>query len=301
VSLSTLPRFLQEELAKPPRSGQGVHLWLFKVARQLHAHLPANDIVRLLEERLQTCGRNVPRREIVDAVRNALSCAWQPGNSSSQPTNRVAPKWPSLDRDRRDAIIRAGGSLVALWDASPVQIDTNKPRTEEILDHLFGENDLLCCGRTQADFETRSRFAWRGELGQLQFLVPSPMSAMAGLTKDGRESAHALSNTGPRRFLVTEFDSGTADEQAALLIHLAGYAPLVCVVHSGGKSLHGWFLVAGQPDDKVLRFFKYALSLGADPATWCRSQFVRIPDGIRENGRRQTVFFLNLDPLEDKP
>jgi hypothetical protein len=97
---------------------------------------------------------------------------------------------------------------------------------------------------------------------------------------------------------VCEFDSGEVDDHAALLIHLGGYAPLVCAVHSGGKSLHGWFYVRGQLDEKMLRFFRYAVSLGADPATWTRSQFVRMPDGVRDDGKRQTVFFLNFRSLE---
>jgi len=125
------------------------------------------------------------------------------------------------------------------------------------------------------------------------------MSAATGLTKDGKESAHTLANTGPRRFLICEFDTGTPDEHAALLIHLAGYAPLVCAVHSGGKSLHGWFFVHGQPEEKVLKFFRYAVSLGGDPATWTRSQFVRMPDGTRDNGSRQAVFFLSFKPMEN--
>ena len=62
------------------------------------------------------------------------------------------------------------------------------------------------------------------------------MSAVTGLTKDGKESKHTLANTGPRRFLICEFDTGTADEHAAILIHLAGYAPLVCAVTFGGKA-----------------------------------------------------------------
>jgi len=135
----------------------------------------------------------------------------------------------------------------------------------------------------------------------LALIVPSPMSAITGLTKDGRESKHTLDNTGPRRFLICEFDTGTADDHAALLIHLAGYAPLVCVVHSGGKSCHGWFYVHGEPDARVEKFFRYAVSLGADAATWTRSQFVRMPDGTRDNGKRQTVYFLNFKPLEVKP
>ena len=128
--------------------------------------------------------------------------------------------------------------------------------------------------------------------------MPSPMSAVTGTTKDGRESKHSLDNTGARQFLICEFDTGTTDEHAALLLHLGEYVPLVCVVHSGGKSLHGWFLVEGQPNDKVLKFFRYAVGLGADPRLWTRSQFVRMPDGTRDNGNRQTTFFLSFKPIE---
>jgi hypothetical protein len=124
------------------------------------------------------------------------------------------------------------------------------------------------------------------------------MTAIVGLTKGGKQSKHSLSNTGPRRFLVCEFDSGSPDDQASLLIHLGEFAPLVCIVHSGGKSLHGWFFVQDQPEDRILNFFRYAVSVGADPATWTRSQFCRMPDGLREDGNRQCVFFLNYKPLE---
>jgi hypothetical protein len=40
-------------------------------------------------------------------------------------------------------------------------------------------------------------------------------------------------------------------------------------------------------------FMRYAVMLGADRATWTRSQFVRMPDGTRDNGNRQTVYFFN--------
>jgi hypothetical protein len=127
------------------------------------------------------------------------------------------------------------------------------------------------------------------------------MTARTGLTKEGKASAHALSSTGARRFLIVEFDEGTTDQHAAVLIHLARYAPLVCALHSGNKSLHGWFFVQGQPEAKVLKFFRFAVSLGADPPLWTRSQFVRMPDGTRANGQRQTVFFLNFKALDAKP
>jgi hypothetical protein len=93
--------------------------------------------------------------------------------------------------------------------------------------------------------------------------------------------------------LVVEFDQGTFDEHAALLVHLAKLAPLVLVVHSGNKSLHGWFYCEGQSEEKVVRFFQYAVSLGADQATWTRCQLVRMPDGLRDNGKRQSVIYFS--------
>jgi hypothetical protein len=296
-----LPAFLRDKLATPPQAGEGVHDWLFCVARQLHQHLPASEIVALLETRVTGCGRHVSRKEIEDAVKNSIGCAWQPKSKTGQaPASMMVQsvsKWPKVNVEQRAAIIRDGG-LADLWELSKPRIEDNSQHTEHIIDTLFPGNPLLCCGVSQSDFDTKPREDWRGQLSRLQFITPSSMSAVTGTTKDGRESKHTLANTGARRFLICEFDTGAADDHAALLLHLGTFAPLVCAVHSGGKSLHGWFLVAGQPDTKVEKFFRYAVSLGADRATWTRSQFVRMPDGSRDNGNRQTVFFLNFRPLE---
>ena len=293
---AALPDFVQDLLSAPPHAGEGIHHWLFKVSRQLHAHLPAGEIVALLESRVAGCGQHVSKSEIISAVQNSLPCAWTPkGNAASAP---VASKWPSVNQEQRDAIIRDEGGLADLWEMSRVFLDDNNAHTEAIVDKLFPGNPLLCCGKSSSEFDTRPREDWRGELSALSLIVPSPMSAITGQTKDGRESKHALANTGARRFLICEFDCGTADEHAAILIHLAGFAPLVAALHSGGKSLHGWFFVHGQPETKVEKFFRYAVSLGADKATWGLSQFVRMPDGTRDNGKRQTVYFLNFKPME---
>ena len=292
-----LPPFLRDLLAAPPTAGDGVHNWLYRASRQLHAHLPAGEIVNLLEKRVRDCGRHVSRKEIVDAVKNSLPVAWQPNGTGA--AVQTVSKWPKVNKEQRASIIRDGGGLADLWEASRTRIEDSETHTEKIIDQLFPGNQLLCCGKSSQEFNTRPREDWRGELTGLQLIVPSPMSAVTGLTKDGKESTHSLNNTGARRFLICEFDTGTVDEHAALLIHLAGYAPLVCTVHSGGKSLHGWFFVAGQPEQKIEKFFRYAVSLGADRATWTRSQFVRMPDGTRDDGNRQTVFYLNYRPLED--
>src|SRR5438067_4407812 len=181
----------------------------------------------------------------------------------------------------------------------------DEPCTEALVYALFPGNPLLCCGRRiDDDFGTGAREDWRGELVRQQFIVPSPMSAVRGRTKDGGKlSLRTLDNTGPRRFLVIEFDQGSYDSHAAVLWHLARMAPLALAVHSGGKSLHGWFACAGEDEDKLLRFMRYSVSLGADKATWPRCQFVRMPDGLRPARKagewpvRQRIFYFNPENL----
>lgn len=237
--------------------------------------------------------------------------------TSQEIRGSVGEKWPNRNFELIDAVVSNGNGLVDLWEASPVRLDINEPNKNQIIDLLFPGNPLLCCGWSRHRFDTRARTHWY-KLQDLEFIVPSPMTARQGLTREGKLSAHALSNTGPRRFLVVEFDfdaSNSAEELrvlnrlavegrdvrdlcAALLLHLAETAPLALAVHSGGKSLHGWFYCDGVPEQRVWSTFQYAVSLGADPANWTRSQFARMPDGKRENGRRQTVYFFNPQAVQ---
>ena len=208
-------------------------------------------------------------------------------------------KWPSSDASRIAAITAAGPDLAGLRELSPLQGGELPSDAEVAIDLLFPGNPLLCVGQSSRKFATRTREDWRGELSGMQLLVPSAMINVWGWAKKGKPSQHTLSNTGPRRFIVVEFDEVSTDHQAALIVHLADFAPLVMVLHSGGKSLHGWFLCAGTAEEHIQRFFRYAVSLGADHATWSRSQFVRMPNGVREDGRRQPVIFINPAPLTE--
>lgn len=154
-------------------------------------------------------------------------------------------------------------------------------RAEDVIDVLFPGDPWLCIGQSARLFRTQRREKWRGRLDKYPLIVPSPMTGETGLTKSGRESFHSLDNTGPRRFLIIEADRGNLDQQAAVIGHLGSYAPLAAVVFSGSKSLHGWFVCKGTSEDTLLRFIKYAVSLGADKRMWLRSQFCRLPDGCR--------------------
>jgi len=54
----------------------------------------------------------------------------------------------------------------------------------------------------------------------------------------------------------------------------------------------------GRPEQTLERFMQYAVSLGADKASWIPSQFTRMPDGLRSSSTRQTVYFFNPSVLK---
>ena len=292
-----LPRFVRDLLAACPAAGAGVHNWLFRVARVLHPfYADKHELAALIDSAALGCGREIPASEIAAAIANSAACAWTPGQKTAPASGS---RWPLRNEEQIEATVAASDvtGLVDLWEASPVRFD-DAPATEAIVDALFPGNPLLCCGRKVNDhYGTGTRAEWRGQLADFQFIVPSPMTAEEGRTQDGKMSPRCLENTGPRRFLVIEFDRGATDTHAAVLWHLARMAPLVLAVHSGGKSLHGWFACAGADEETLLRFMRYAVSLGADPATWTRCQFVRMPDGLRPRPAtwpvRQQVFHFN--------
>jgi hypothetical protein len=93
------------------------------------------------------------------------------------------------------------------------------------------------------------------------------------------------------------------DAQAAILERLTRSRPLWLVVFSGSKSLQGWFPCRGESEEELHRWFNTeARRLGADPMTWCKSQFVRMPDGTRAPNRegksvRQSIEYYNPSVL----
>ena len=102
-----------------------------------------------------------------------------------------------------------------------------------------------------------------------------------------------LENTGPRRFLVIEQDKEQLTNRRQSCCTSLNGGRWRLPSHSGSKSLHGWLFCQGQSEERLQEFMRYAVTLGADRAMWTRSQFVRMPDGTRDNGNRQTVYFFN--------
>ena len=247
------------------------------------------------------------QRQLASAYRRA-GPQQVPADGKFSSSYSPAPKWPLPDLDAIRRIVREGLGLYDLCEASPVRFDAGESHAEEIVDVLFPGNPLLCVALTKIQFATQAREEWRGELARCAYIVSSPMLKREGLTQEGKMSQHSLEATATRVYQVIEFDFRAdhplipewiaagltvADACVALHLHLANSMPLACVASSGGKSLHGWYLVYGLSELEQRKFMTDAVRLGADPALWCRSQFTRIPDGLRETGERQSCFYLN--------
>lgn len=196
------------------------------------------------------------------------------------------------------AWIAEGRTLEALKESSPIS-DANLISTKEILFELFVTSEdpdpLVCAGLStrRCAIHPLSKFSERF-LEESSFVVGSTMHQSGRRTDD---------NTKARRCYVVEADPGidkslwadllnsgvtSQDICAAVIFHLRddrGY-PLTMAVNSGGKSIHGWFPIAGVPDENI--FIETAIRLGADPRIVKPSQWWRMPNGLRRDKLTET-------------
>lgn len=307
-------RLVKRLLDSAPQAGSGLNEWLAKGAR-MTSDLSPDTAFDLLAEVIETRGGKHDARAIWRAINKIRGTDYQ-GTST--------PKWPDPDLAAIEKLTLETGrsALAALESRSSEQVDET---TEQIIRRLFPGDPLLSVG-----FKTSTTVYSLSEIGKnlhkLPLIVPSPMLARFGLTQEGKQSGRCLDNTGPRRFLITEFDFKrvkpdgitptkwvplidlwesrgiTAQEAAAaIILHLVAIpAPLVMVVYSGNVSLHGWWLTAGVSEEegsRLKKFMRYAAWLGADTQTYTRSQFVRMPNAARESGAKQTVHYLDFKHL----
>lgn len=306
----TLPMFspdsgnypLPDWIKRSPKTGEGVNVWLLTASLWLLDHgYNQNEVGSILRLASSGCGRPVKVREISRAISKAIVTLGSENGVvqvSSTSEKTVAPahqKWPEIDESKLQEVCQEYGGVEELVKYSKHDFKNDRNRCKEILSILFPNNPLICIGKSVAKCATLPLIEWMEyELEKLQYIVPSPMKSPQGKTLDGKVSVRCLGNTGSRHFLIIECDQGTKDQQAALLLHLKTMAPLVLVVDSGGKSLHGWFYCFGQSEDLLRSFMEYAVSLGADPRTWTLCQFVRLPDGLRDNGNRQSILYSSM-------
>jgi hypothetical protein len=281
---------------------------------------------------LRDCGRSIAPQEVERTVSNIGQ------KRDSQSSIQYFKLWPDPVFSEIDKIVRHGPWDLAARTRGDIDIGLTAhdwlgrlfpPRSllcvSQEIPYLSADLEPFISRR----WHTRRLETWGVQYAALcdssSLLVPNPAAFTWHYTKgDRRRSTRCDGMFSSRLYLVTEFDfsemSRDGKEEtvwaplirkwkdqgisvrgacAALLWHLARYAPLVLVVWSGGKSLHGWFNFAGVPEKDQRAFMEYACAIGACYSTWTRCQLVRLPAGLRPNGNRQTVEYFDPSNLPD--
>lgn len=302
--MSTKIKRLSQIGVKPcPEEGTGVHGWLLYASHRCKDEgVSPEDAVALIEYHMTRFPS--PANEVRQTVQKAYN---------AKPGDRIAG-FQKADPQAIGKLVRGSGiDCATLAAKSPAQ----NPTQGEVLRALFKPGERVCTGSTLGGAVHWIMPEEGKELPyaptRAQFIVPSPMAAPWGITKDGKKSRRAQSNVGPRRWLVVECDfkpedareygaGSTFDVCSAVLWKLAEFRPLVLVVHSAGKSAHGWFPVSPGEDEtpetsELWKFMAYAVRLGADSKTWSVNQWVRMPLGMRRDSEGNTLTGADGSPV----
>lgn len=281
MKLYRYPSQLALLLSSPPEPGTGRHIWLFKVAswfKFLGADMA--EVRRRLEQFARRAGW---QDRFADIARD-IEKLEHPGARYCRPR----AEHPQCDDNARAMALRCR----PIFTPSPKKGIGAK----DVLPYLFRRGDWVCIGSDATHFTTQRLDDVLPVAEHMQFIVANAMRSDRGWNQKGQPSSRCLDNAcapETRKFVVIEFDGGESfDEQARLLsaLHCAE-SPLALVVYSGGKSLHGWFNVAGLRPAQKLAAFNRGVLVGADKSLWDACKLVRMPGGLRDNGKRQDILY----------
>jgi hypothetical protein len=297
--MSTRTERYQEALLNLPESGGGgCHAGLLSVANVgrwagFDPHVIAEDLAAHVRG-----SRKVTETEISEAIAKAFN---SPG---VMPPPRASHRRVVAER-LLDSILRRGAGFTeeALRAASPVQINWPTDRDAvEVLEHLYRPTDRLFVGERchagASDIRTVAEWVLSFERGHLppEHIAPNPMSGKPGLTKDGKRSYRADSCVAAFRFAVIEFDAMPLDQQIQFWAGVR--LPVAAVIHSGGKSVHGWVRIDAQDAAEwecgvEHELFDMLVPLGADSTCKNEARLSRMPGHFRaEKGQWQRLLYL---------
>ena len=311
-----LDRYRDKLAALPASGGGGCHPALLGVASLgAMAGVPPDDIFRDLRESVHG-ERSVPDREIQAAIDKAVRehasgmAAGVPRVGSRRKTVAVLDGAAAL---RRIVEQGRGACEADIYDRSPIRIDW-EPQEDafHVMEALWRPDDVLFIGRRECrpalKRNIRTAAEWcaafrKGRPGAHQpHIMPNPLTGKPGPTADGTgETLRGDACVAQFRFAVVEFDDIPREDQLAFW--WAARLPVVLLVDSGGKSVHGWVRVRGvdcatdwaRVVERHL-FGRLLEPLGVDPACKNESRLSRLPGHYRsEKGAWQRVLYLAPD------
>jgi hypothetical protein len=213
-----IPSLIEDLSSTCPWAGQGVHHWLPKATYVL-AHwpfrMPFKGICQILEDTMLAHGRTPKNGEVADAVNFVMKSAHK-----FKSKRKRTPKLPLVNPklERQAALAFTGGEREVVR-RSPIQ----KPgtlSTYEVLSRRFPDGAKL----SFTEDDPRIGVVYRLSPKWIQFFairkVPERMvpHVWQRRTKHGSQRAKGDFDW---QYQITEFDSGTRDEQASKILWLS--------------------------------------------------------------------------------
>lgn len=307
----TLPERYHEALRTfPTPGGGGAHPHELRVANLgVIAGLTADQIFSDIRNAIPSGSRKVSDNEISDAIRKALQ-----GHNGGTFTPRPRPK-PVVNDGKvaLQKIINQGKITdeADLWETSPRRL-WEKPKDDPglLLSTLYDPTDLIWIGERHDSgvmgdtimtaAEWTAHFKNGGKSGP--HIIPNPLTGLEGTTKEGKPSFRSDNTVKTYRFCLVEFDDLPREDQ--IRFWSAARLPVVCLIDSGGKSIHAWLDVQKratvttaeqwQLHIKTNLYDQLLTPLGVDSSCSNASRLSRLPGHYRtEKGNYQRLLWLS--------
>jgi len=299
----------QKNLSDIPPPGSGsCHVSLLGVANLgVMAGLHPGMIFQDIQKAIPTGTRKVRDKEIQEAINRAI----KDHQTGEEYHCYTSPK-PKIIRDGETVlqnIIKKANieDEADLWESSPIRIDW--PPDEDafhFLSFMYQPDDLIFIGehdhsgminqniKTAADWINFFKNGGRTS----PFIIINPLTGSVAKKKSGDEETYrGDANVKFYRFVLGEFDNLSRTDQ--IRFWSAVKLPVVCLVDSGGKSIHAWIDIQINTADewntqiKSHLYEQGLIPLGVDRSCCNPARLSRLPGHYRnEKGKIQRLLWL---------
>jgi len=231
----------------PPPGGAGCHPALMGVANLgAFANLDPERIFNDIRRSIPAGGRRVPANEIRKTINKAFR-----EHQGGTFTPRLRPKPVVNDGKAALEKIISQSKIsddVDLWESSPIRL-LDDPAEDHILllETLFKPDDLIFLGnrhdRGILNQSIRTAADWIGYFqnsgATSPFIIINPLSGEPAPTKGGdKETLRGDLCVKDFKYCLIEFDNLSHEDQVKFWS--AVKLPIVALIDSGNKSIHGW-------------------------------------------------------------
>jgi hypothetical protein len=314
--MTNYPPFIQKLLDSRPLAHQGVHPWLFKMARRLHAFHSSEEICKILEEKTADCGRILEPHEIRDAVHNSKACQWVPPGVNGKNSQTRREEWLKSPTSKA-GIVPPFDPKMAIetanrisFEVTPKWLEARSPRSincslEEYLKEVFrpGEkvrifNHYKSQGGvwpdSKIDFLRFSQTAWPDGV----WFLCNPIDGQQHFNpRQNKLSFRSQESVTDWRHAVLECDHEPKEVWRPIWLKILVQLPLpiLSLVDSGNISIHALVRVPCQSKESWDHFkaekLRPLVKIGACDGSLSAVRLTRAPNCWRGTNRQSLLYF----------